>query len=245
MKIRVVVPVYDEEVLLPHFLRHYEAWVDSFIVWDNGSTDRTAEIAQAHPKVDHRVFQTESYDEISVLQRLHDSKLESAGWFDWCLFPDVDEFITPWTTKSVREILGNTDAEVLVPRGWCLMQTKDDPPIDWSRNLLAQRRYGYMSTMWSKPIIIRPEAHASFQPGKHLLRRRPSRIYAAHELLLLHVEQIDFDHWVYRKNRRPLSERNIRNKWSTDRFCRPLPELRELWKQNLEQTMKVFDELPR
>jgi glycosyltransferase involved in cell wall biosynthesis len=56
-KICVVVPAYNEEVLLPKVLSHVPAYVDQTIVVDDGSTDRTAEIARAfgaivisHPK---------------------------------------------------------------------------------------------------------------------------------------------------------------------------------------------------
>jgi glycosyltransferase involved in cell wall biosynthesis len=44
--------VYNEEALLPHFLAHYAPIADRIVVWDNGSTDATPQIAQAHSKVE-------------------------------------------------------------------------------------------------------------------------------------------------------------------------------------------------
>jgi len=54
-KISVILPVYNEELFLPHTLANIEEYVDEIIVIDGSdkgaSTDKTAEIAQSHPKV--------------------------------------------------------------------------------------------------------------------------------------------------------------------------------------------------
>ena len=47
--------------MLPFFFRHYDPIVDRYIVYDDGSTDRTLEMLAAHPRVEVRPFaRTES-----------------------------------------------------------------------------------------------------------------------------------------------------------------------------------------
>jgi glycosyltransferase involved in cell wall biosynthesis len=45
--IAVVIPALDEEAAIGNVVRDIPAWVDKIIIADNGSTDRTAEVARA------------------------------------------------------------------------------------------------------------------------------------------------------------------------------------------------------
>lgn len=47
-RVAVLMPALDEEDALPAILRAIPPWVDRVVVADNGSTDRTAEVARAH-----------------------------------------------------------------------------------------------------------------------------------------------------------------------------------------------------
>jgi len=85
MRLRVAVPVKDEEVLLPFFPRHYASFCDSIVAWDNGSRDRTTELAAAHPLVELRLVQSDGHDQLAVLAAMEGTRRESVGRFDWCL----------------------------------------------------------------------------------------------------------------------------------------------------------------
>jgi Glycosyl transferase family 2 len=171
MRIRVAVPVKDEEVLLPFFLRHYASFCDSIVVWDNGSRDRTTELAAAHPLVELRRFQSDGYDALAVLATMEETKRESVGRFDWCLFPDFDEFVVSRSPGGERAALEAASSDVLVPDGYCLVKGPDEPPLSLSRDLLEQLRFGYRSPPYSKPIVMRPSAKAVLHVGKHSGRR--------------------------------------------------------------------------
>ena len=47
---------WDEADMLGFFFRHYDPWVDRYIVYDDGSTDGSLDILRAHPKVELRRF---------------------------------------------------------------------------------------------------------------------------------------------------------------------------------------------
>jgi glycosyltransferase involved in cell wall biosynthesis len=244
VKVRVVVPVYNEEAMLPAFLRHYEAVADSIVVWDNGSTDATREIAAAHPLVDLRAFETDAYDELSVLRVLSQTKVESLGKFDWCLFPDCDEILAARDGSPLRPLLEGAIGDVVLPTGYNLIQAPEEPALDLGRPLLGQRAFGRRSYIYCKPIIMRTEADVQFVPGKHRVSIGYVETRKDPRIVLLHYEMADFDLWVYRKTRRPLSAENVRNEWCVDRFCRN-PEFYEAhWKVKLTEGRDLAEEVP-
>ena len=51
MKIHVYSIVRNDRYILPYFLRHYSTFADRIFIIDDHSTDDTAEIAKANPKV--------------------------------------------------------------------------------------------------------------------------------------------------------------------------------------------------
>lgn len=228
VKVRVIVPAYNEEALLPHFLSHYLSIADSILLYDNGSTDKTAALALEFPRTEVRWFKTDGYDELDTLGVLEDARRESAGAFDWCLFPDVDEFL--FHPQGVRRILRTIQTDLLFARGLSMVQGPGEAPLDLKRPLFAQRRWGFPNAAYSKPVGVRPETPGRFMAGKHafestqsLTRSEPAALFT------FHVDQIDYDLWVYRKTRRPLSRRNVEKGYCTKRFCREPAFYRTEW----------------
>src|SRR3990167_4792623 len=91
MRINVFSIMYNEEFMLPHFLKHYEKFADRIFIIDDHSTDRTAEIAKAHPKVEYSVYEHEGLNE----QEFNDTfyKFYKANPSDWAVVVDCDEFL--------------------------------------------------------------------------------------------------------------------------------------------------------
>ena len=94
-KLSIVVPAFNEELLLPASLRSVqdasaaftdEGWAIELIVCDNRSTDRTAEIAAA---AGARVV----FEPINQISRARNAGAAQATG-DWLLFVDADSFPT-------------------------------------------------------------------------------------------------------------------------------------------------------
>jgi adenylylsulfate kinase-like enzyme len=228
-KIRVVTAVYNEETFLPHFLRHYEAFADSIVVWDNGSSDRTRELVASHPLVELRTFETDGFDEEACVRVLEETRRESEGAYDWCVIADCDEFLVG-RGIPVRTVIERAEAEILVPFGYCLVEAPWDIGLDLSREIIPQRRFGVRSPAYSKPVIMRPSAKARLGPGKHHVDLEgPCRMARAPSLALVHLDMVDRRLWEYRKNRRKLNPESAAKGHNVGRFCLSREELGIMW----------------
>jgi hypothetical protein len=86
---------WDEADMLGFFFRHYEPWVDRFVVYDDGSTDFSLEILRAHPRVELRRFERQVADSFVLShQGMQDAAWkESRGQADWVVITAIDEHL--------------------------------------------------------------------------------------------------------------------------------------------------------
>lgn len=110
MKIEVYAVCYNEERLLPYFIRHYSQFAD-ICIYDNYSTDKSVEIMDK-AGIKHIEFNTdgEFREDIMVMAR-NDSWKESKA--DWVMVVDLDEFIYH---KDLMAILSAISGTVIMPR---------------------------------------------------------------------------------------------------------------------------------
>jgi glycosyltransferase involved in cell wall biosynthesis len=255
MKIRVITPVYNECELLPGFLRHYEKIADSIVIWDNGSIDGSAEIAKAHPRVEYRIFTTESYDVPAVMNVLAKSKDDSRG-YDWCLFPDCDELLTMRDGSSLRAYLEKVDPkyDVIRATGYTLVKHADESAFDGRMEWFGQRKFGFPEECYNKPIIIDPSATVLLSAGNHRLiadRRTKkgedafnAQVHEDPAVVLIHFEMIDFYLWYYRKTRRAVTEKH-RSSGLAPRFgLEDKNAYHSMWKQAMAKARFLDKEVP-
>lgn len=94
-KLSVVTVVWNSEKEITRFLSHV-TWADEIIIVDNGSTDRTVEIAQKFNKK-AKIFTHLDKN----LGRLKQFALRQASK-DWILLLDVDELVTPQLQAEIK-----------------------------------------------------------------------------------------------------------------------------------------------
>lgn len=170
MKLATVTAVYNEEDLIGQYLRHYEPQVDKIFLLDNGSSDRTLEIAATCPKVETSRFLTpegvpfDGPKHIAVMDRFN----RCLGEYDYVLLVDADEFVISRVGGPIREILEKLPGiSVFRAYGYSMVTLANDPPYDPLKPLIEQRRTGFFDPLYAKPCIARPDAFPTFARGIH------------------------------------------------------------------------------
>jgi glycosyltransferase involved in cell wall biosynthesis len=111
MKIEVYVICYNEEVMLPYFLRHYSEFCDRIIVYDNYSTDRTEEICKQNPKVEVRKYDSGNQIRDDIYLQIKNNCWKDSE-ADWVIVVDMDEFVYH---ENIVGVLESTWATVIEP----------------------------------------------------------------------------------------------------------------------------------
>jgi glycosyltransferase involved in cell wall biosynthesis len=94
--------VHDEERHLPGCLDSLRGLVDEIVVLDDGSRDRTVEIARAAgARVEHRAFDDFGHQKQAALELTRG---------EWVLSIDADERVTPELAEEIRRVLADPAA---------------------------------------------------------------------------------------------------------------------------------------
>lgn len=200
MKIDLYAICWNEARMLGFFFRHYEPFVQRFIIYDNGSTDETGTLLRRKSNVEVRAFPN-SRPESFVLsaKALQDQCWkESRGRADWVIVTAIDEHIFhPQLERYLRHC--KRRGITYIPALGFQMLTRDFPAAE--EHLASTRTKGAPFSMMSKLRIFDPDAIAEsdFAIGGH--GAAPTgrlRLPWRDELLLLHYKFLGID---YTRNR--------------------------------------------
>jgi len=174
MTIGVLSFQYNEEFLLPLFLRHYAGVDRIHIIVDADTNDNTRGIIDRWPNAtreDYR-FPDMMDDELKVTRI--NSVLPSMGT-DWIYVVDADEFIWPEQEDPYR-FLQNVDGNVVMAAMWQVYRHHTDLDVDRWNAPAYQRRHGdadlttHPNNMYIKPIVLWTgcgRTHFQLAPGNH------------------------------------------------------------------------------
>jgi hypothetical protein len=166
---------WDEADMLGFFFRHYDPWVDRYVIYDDGSQDGSLDILRAHPKVELRRFErvdAESFV-LSHTQMQEHSWKESRGRADWVVITAIDEHL--WVhghdRRSYLRELGDEGVTCVPALGFDM--NSETFPLD--KGLLVQTvTHGRPRRFFNKLSVFDPAAidEARFVEGRH--RAAPS-----------------------------------------------------------------------
>jgi hypothetical protein len=174
MKIGVVTMMYNEEMLAPLFLKHYDFADEIHVIYVTDSTDNTKVILEQSKAILHSITFPDMMDagiKQSVLNHIF-SDLKT----DWGIMVDADEFVFPpdgvfsakTYFKTLPEYIENISAWM-----WNVYRHFTEKDIDINKPPKYQRRHGdpnfkdWYNRHYIKRCIVKPKLKPDFNIGCH------------------------------------------------------------------------------
>ena len=199
MKIHVFSIMHNEERLLTYFLRHYSTFADKIFIFDDDSTDRTAEIAKKNPKVQifHFPNPTPGKNNEGAMNKcfVESYKKFSRGIADWVMFVDGDEFIYHKDIVNVFEKAKKDGENVLKTTAYSMISEKF-PTTEGQ--IYEECCYGIRNVDQDKSVIINPEIDIDYFQARHFIIMPPGIHWQRVGLLFLHFQHISKEYFIER-----------------------------------------------
>ena len=188
--------VRNDEYILPYFLRHYSTFANKIFIIDDHSTDKTREIAKAHPKVELLDFEyNRGFNEDDFSNSLESNYKKSKGEADWIMCADSDEFIYHKEMSNVLKEQRELGTQVLKTEGF-MMISKNLPK--GRGQIYDENKEGIPMKQYGKTVIFDPNIDVFFGHGRHITIL-PTGIKAKQVgIKLLHYRCLSRDYFIAR-----------------------------------------------
>ena len=220
MIIHVYSVMRNEERMLPYFLRHYSTFAEKIFIFNDKSTDRTAEIAKAHPKVE--LFDLENdltFEGRPIVNNIAMNKAFTEGYkkysrgvADWVMVADGDEFI--YRQKLVDTLARCKKDGVKVLRGCGFSMISDTFPTT-DGQIYDECCYGVRNVQFDKAVIFDPSIEVDFAQGRHYTYPPEGVRIEKAQISFLHYQHMSKEYYLSRMDnfsRRMYSKRKAANR---------------------------------
>lgn len=208
---------FNNEILLPYFLRHYETFCDKITIVDFHSTDASNDIVRNHPFAELRFVGTPGvYDERDVTGTANEIYKEARGEARWVIVVDVDEIIYH---PNILELLkGYEHGGVTFPSTQAYQMVHHQLPKT-SGQIYREIRTGFADDFYSRRAVFHPDIDIHYWPGcDHGCDPVGPVVHSANTALkLLHYNFFGPDRWVqkYQERARRMSQVSREKDWGT------------------------------
>jgi len=191
---------WNEERMMPFFLRHYADFARKIVVFDNHSTDSTRELAAEYPQTEVRSFGS-ARDCCGEMERMAIRQIawqESRGHADWVAVVDCDEFL--WHPSLLAYLTSCRSRQVTIPRPTGYEMVGPAFP-EGSGRIHEQVQTGIRAPYMDKWIVFAPDSieAMNFHVGCHRAEPVGDIVFDDNpELKLLHYKHLGLEYVVSR-----------------------------------------------
>lgn len=232
MRVEAYIIGWNREDTIAFTIRHYKAFCDTVYLYDNFSTDRTRDVAEAHGAT-VRLFGISG-----ILDDAEYLKVKNNAWkgssADWVIVVDEDEILwSPDLVFILRQAI-TSGSTIFNPRGVSI-HSDSMPKDDW-----LDIQTGRWDKNYSKTCVFDPKAikEIGYVEGCHVSKPRGRMIYSSMPLYLLHYRSVGgVDRLIKRHNEYVprMSQRNRTWGMGIQYFDSEAHKRRE-WKEHLEKS---------
>ena len=239
MIIHVYTMCYNEEILMPYFLRHYESFADHIFVFDHYSTDKTVQIVNSCQKTTCVSHGIKGEADNTVLVDLKNTAYKtSRKQADWVIVVDTDEFVYhPHITKLLKEY---KEKGITLPKTVGCDMISDGTPSH-SGQIYDVIKNGIIDSSFSKRAIFDPSLDINYSPGAHKCNPSGNIVESKNaDIKILHYRFLGPDFIVQRivtrTSRR--SKKDRENSWGILK-CKPGKSLEETILSHYEERKAI------
>lgn len=213
IKIHVYTVCWNEEKILPYFVKYYEKFSEKIIFYDNCSTDSSRDIINKCNIAKLIEFDTNNtFNDRENLKIKNTAYKESVGEADFVIVVDVDEFVFHPQLIDLLKKFKKTGVTLPVTSGYDM--------VSWifpvkNMQIDSLVRLGRESDYYSKRCVFDPKIDINFHVGGHACSPRGNVVESSSEeaLKILHYHYVGFFKTVDRhyECRKRLSRFNIEN----------------------------------
>jgi glycosyltransferase involved in cell wall biosynthesis len=209
MKIEAFAICYNEEKLLPYYLRHYSKFCDRITIYDNYSTDRSREICEANPIVRVVPYDTGNQIRDDIYLQIKNNCWKNST-ADWVIVGDIDELVY---YPDIKARLYALDATCIDPE---LFNMVSDKFPTTPGQIYEEVQHGVPGG--AKMNLFRPSEvrEVNYDPGCHVCYPEGNilRMYAS-GIKTLHMKFLSLNYTIERTelSRSRLSAVNKRFGW--------------------------------
>ncbi len=242
MKIHVYALCWNEEKMLPYFLRHYSSFADKIIIYDNMSTDSSLDIIKKWEKTETIPYDSNNkLNEKAYLNIKNKAYKKSRGLADFVMVVDIDEIIYhPDIVNLLKEYKKQRITVPLVKGYEMISRTFSGT----DKQLYDKIRTGAPRDAYSKNCIFDPNISINYFPGAHFCNPKGDVKYSKYaELKLLHFKYIDLDEVIkrFQQYKERLSKFNKKRKL-TYQYSWDISRIKKQFKNLEEKSIDVLND---
>jgi len=182
--------------MLPFFFRHYDQWVDHYILYDDRSTDSTLEILAAHPRVEVRRFERVVADSFVLSAMLLHNSVWKANRVDtdWVVITAIDEHLHHPDMRDYLARCRRAGVSIVPSLGFQMIAQTFAQPDEW---LAQTQRMGAPFDHMNKLSIFDPKriADINYRPGRHMAAPTGQVVFPVEdEVVNLHYKYLSRDY---------------------------------------------------
>jgi hypothetical protein len=199
MEIAVHSICWNEEKIIPFYLRNYEPIVKKIVIYDNQSSDSSVNLLKKSSKVDIRTYDSDNQIRDDLYLQIKNNVWKENRDYDWVIVCDMDELLYHHNIMDFLETCKKKGITIPHPKSYHLTHSKFPTT---NKHIIEEVRKGIpAASEFGKAIIFDPkkidEINYGFGCHVHFATGIVKQVYFQ-DLLLLHAKFLGKEYYVNR-----------------------------------------------